>query len=120
MGILFTTHGKPVRLCCLTEEARVSSSPPGSLSQWLAHQKTCPQCRERCLPRNVIKLFIDDSTESLQADNGTLGPQELKVPKTLIQRNLSNPDTNRTEESVKFSSFLMSVLNYSFEKKMCP
>ena len=53
-------------------------SPP-SLSQWLAHQKTCPQCRERCLPRNVLKLFLNDSTESMRVENESLNEQELKA-----------------------------------------
>lgn len=56
-----------------------------SLSQWLAHQKTCPQCRERCQPRSVLKLFIDDSNDSLQTgDNNILDPKELKVIKLCI------------------------------------
>ena len=59
------------------------SNPPLlslSLSQWLAHQKTCPQCRERCLPRNVIKLFIDTGEQhSRNSDNTTLDPREVAV-----------------------------------------
>jgi TRAF-interacting protein len=67
------------------------------LSQWLAHQKTCPQCRERCLPRNVIRLFIDDSTESLQADNNTLGPKELTEKLVLHQNLLKHKDQALSE-----------------------
>jgi TRAF-interacting protein len=63
------------------------------LSQWLAHQKTCPQCRERCLPRSVIKLFIDDATESLRSDNNsTLDPKELKEKLELQQNLLKHKD----------------------------
>lgn len=49
-----------------------------SLSQWLAHQKTCPQCREKCLIRNVIKLFID-TNELSRCSLEDITPQEMKV-----------------------------------------
>ncbi len=48
-----------------------------SLSQWLTHQKTCPQCRVRCLPRNVLKLFIDSNDSTSLASSQD--PRELKV-----------------------------------------
>ena len=69
-----------------------STFPPldTSLSQWLAHQKTCPQCRERCLPRNVIKLFIDVNDRStLSADLNTLDSKELKVRVTCVLHGLA-------------------------------
>lgn len=50
--------------------------PVCSLSQWLVHQKTCPQCRIRCLPRNVLKLFIDSASPLVDED---LDSGELKV-----------------------------------------
>ena len=49
-----------------------------SLMQWLAHNKTCPQCREKCLQRNVIRLYIDTSDTSSQPDV-ELDPEEMKV-----------------------------------------
>ena len=52
---------------------------PRSLTQWLAHQKTCPQCRERCLQRNVVKLFIDSGDSSMLNSTQSMEPQEMKV-----------------------------------------
>ena len=54
-------------------------SPPCSLTQWLAHQKTCPQCRERCLQRNVVKLFVDSGDSSMLNTTQSMEPQEMKV-----------------------------------------
>lgn len=55
-------------------------SPPFSLSQWLAHQKSCPQCREKCLQRNVLKLFVDSSDASMLSTQ-SMEPNEMKVGK---------------------------------------
>lgn len=88
VATLFTSHGKrhqehaitiPFTPCPLLTYTHVHSYLLPSLSQWLAHQKTCPQCRERCLPRNVLKLFLNDSNESLRAENESLNEQELKA-----------------------------------------
>jgi len=54
--------------------------PPFSLSQWLAHQKSCPQCREKCLQRNVLKLFVDSSDASMLSTQ-SMEPNEMKVGK---------------------------------------
>lgn len=55
-----------------------------SLSQWLEHQASCPQCREKCLPKNVIRLFIDSGDASVTTVDDCLGPQELKVCYSII------------------------------------
>ena len=49
-----------------------------SLMQWLGHNKTCPQCREKCMRKNVIRLFVD-SSDSLSQANVELDPEEMKV-----------------------------------------
>lgn len=93
MDTHFISHGKEVNLH--SRKSRVVSVVYclfPSLSQWLAHQKTCPQCRERCLPRNVLKLFIDDSSDSLRCDNNALNPQELKVTSTQSLPSLKHID----------------------------
>ena len=46
--------------------------------QWLGHNKTCPQCREKCMRKNVIRLFVD-SSDSLSQANVELDPEEMKV-----------------------------------------
>ena len=49
-----------------------------SVSQWVAPQKTCPTCRERCLLKNLVKLFVDSSDQS-SVDLDDITPQEMKV-----------------------------------------
>lgn len=61
------------------------------LSQWLAHQKTCPQCREKCLPRNVIKLFID-SNDISRADTKMSDPQEMQEMLTMQDSLMAHKD----------------------------
>jgi hypothetical protein len=46
--------------------------------QWLGHNKTCPQCREKCLRKNVIRLYVDAGDTFSQA-NVELDPEEMKV-----------------------------------------
>ena len=53
-------------ICTDTIEDSFSAAPCIHISellhQWLAQRKTCPQCRQRCLPREVLKLFLDTDT----------------------------------------------------------
>ena len=53
------------------------------MNQWLAHQKSCPQCRDKCLPRQILRLFLDSgsTTCSLNESSGyeSLSLQDLKV-----------------------------------------
>ncbi len=67
------------------------------LSQWLAHQKSCPQCRERCLPRNVIKLYVDSSDLS-QVATESLDPNELQE-KLSTQKTLLDHKDQALEEA---------------------
>lgn len=50
-----------------------------SLSEWLAHSKTCPQCREKCANKSVIKLYLDACASEEDRDLGDLDSEELKV-----------------------------------------
>ena len=67
------------------------------LSQWLTHQKTCPQCREKCLPRSVIKLFINSNELSI-TDTQLTDPQEMHE-KLLLQENLMIHKDKALEEA---------------------
>ena len=48
----------------------------------MSPNKTCPTCRERCLLKSVIKLFVDSSDRS-NIDLDDVTPQEMKVLDTL-------------------------------------
>lgn len=50
-----------------------------SLSEWLAHSKTCPQCREKCANKSVIKLYLDSCASEEDRDLTSLDSDELKV-----------------------------------------
>ena len=50
-----------------------------SLSEWLAHSKTCPQCREKCANKSVIKLYLDSSASEEDRDLTDLDSEQLKV-----------------------------------------
>ena len=65
-------------------------SSPCSLIQWLAHQKTCPQCRERCLQRNVVKLFVDSGDSSMLNTTQSMEPHEMKVGRMGIRSSAQN------------------------------
>eukprot|EP00731_Ephydatia_muelleri_P023113 Em0015g696a len=72
------------------------------LSQWLEHQASCPQCREKCLPKNVIRLFIDSCDSSVTIDE-SLEPQELKERLALQIQLVKDKDKAlaETQESLK-------------------
>lgn len=67
------------------------------LSQWLSHQKTCPQCREKCLPRNIVKLFINSSEPDTQATFDSLNPVEMKDELELQARVLTQKEKALSE-----------------------
>jgi len=46
------------------------------LNTWLLHSKTCPQCRESCKPKDVLKLFVTSS--ELGRDFECTDPKEMK------------------------------------------
>lgn len=72
------------------------------LSQWLTHQKTCPQCRERCLPRSIIKLFVN-SNDLSQVSADLLDPQELQESLSLQKNLLAHKDKALVEAKTSLS-----------------
>jgi len=50
-----------------------------SLSQWLVHSSTCPQCRDKCAKKSVIKLYINSSAPDVEKDVADLDSDQLKV-----------------------------------------
>ena len=54
-----------------------------SLSEWLAHSKTCPQCREKCANKSVIKLYLDSCANEEDKDLANLDSDEIKVCNSL-------------------------------------
>ncbi|XP_065917083.1 E3 ubiquitin-protein ligase TRAIP-like [Dysidea avara] len=52
------------------------------LSQWLAHSNTCPQCRDKCAKKSVIKLYIDSSASDVEKDVADLDSEQLKAELT--------------------------------------
>ena len=46
------------------------------LNQWLVHSKTCPQCRNSCRPKEVLKLFVTSSGEGHDVE--CTDPKEMK------------------------------------------
>lgn len=62
------------------------------LTEWLSHQKSCPQCREKCLLRNVLKLFVDSSESLTQVDSQSLDPDQLREKLRLQEEVLTNKD----------------------------
>ena len=67
------------------------------LTQWLAHQKSCPQCREKCLPRSVIKLYTNTS-DLTQVSAGSMEPQEMRE-KLALQETLMSHKHKALEEA---------------------
>lgn len=67
------------------------------LKQWLAHQKSCPQCREKCLPRSVIKLYTNTS-DLTQVSAGSMEPQEMRE-KLALQETLMSHKHKALEEA---------------------
>lgn len=57
------------------------------LSQWLLHGKNCPQCRERCLERNIIRLYVNTPSDTSMVESSLLDPQELQE-KLSLQKDL--------------------------------
>ena len=62
MDTFFITLGKDLYIGYLT--LLVLSLRIISLSEWLVHRKTCPQCREKCLPRQVSHLLNRDCEQT--------------------------------------------------------
>jgi len=60
-----------------------------SLSEWLGHSKTCPQCREKCANKSVIKLYVDSCAPSEDKDISDLNGEQLKVRNLLRNVNSS-------------------------------
>ena len=78
-----TTSGKLVNMIkrCLISFYSSRSFLPLSLSQWLCHKESCPQCRAPCKKKKILKLFMpesnyrDDDDETLSS----MTPEQLKV-----------------------------------------
>ena len=80
-----TTSGELVNVikCCVISSYSSRSFLPLSLSQWLCHKESCPQCRAPCKKKKILKLFMpesnyrDDDDETLSS----MTPEQLKVRK---------------------------------------
>ena len=55
------------------------------LNQWLLHSKTCPQCRESCRPKDVLKLFVTSNELTQGNDLQCTDPKDMQE-KLLLQR----------------------------------
>lgn len=87
------------------------------LSQWLNHQKTCPQCRERCLPRNVIKLYTDTSGDLSQVHHSSLSPQELQEKLSLQSSLMACKDQALVEAKASLDSIQAEMKAWQAQHK---
>lgn len=43
------------------------------LTQWLERSKTCPQCRNKCTQRNILRIYLNNNTNpDISEDAGQL------------------------------------------------
>ena len=89
----------------------------GCLSQWLAHQKTCPQCREKCLPRNVIKLFINSNDLSQLTDTQIIDPQEMKEKLSLLEDMMMHKDKALLEARASLNDIQKEMKAWQLQHK---
>ena len=56
-----------------------------SLSQWLCHKESCPQCRAPCKKKKILKLFMPEGNYTADDDESlsSLTPEQLKVRRIL-------------------------------------
>lgn len=91
-------------ICTDHIEENFSATPCGHtfhfecLSQWLLQAKSCPQCREPCKPKNVIKLFITSNELSQNNDLQSMDPKDMRE-KLSLQEKLMTQKDNALEEA---------------------
>ncbi|KAM7343133.1 TRAF interacting protein no poles [Cochliomyia hominivorax] len=105
------------------------------LSQWLQRSKTCPQCRNKCTDRNIIRVYFNlANLDVSRIDVGSLQEQldnvqlQLKVKEKELQKASeqikSSKETQKKcmktiaglEKDLQSKSFL--ILNYTEKVKM--
>ncbi|XP_037808782.1 E3 ubiquitin-protein ligase TRAIP [Lucilia sericata] len=105
------------------------------LSQWLQRSKTCPQCRNKCTDRNIIRVYFNlANLDVSRIDVGSLQEQldnvqlQLKVKEKDLQKSADQiKDSKETqkkcmktiaglEKDLQSKSFL--ILNYAEKTKM--
>lgn len=88
------------------------------LTQWLAHQKSCPQCREKCLPRNVIKLYIDSCDTTLsQIPIDTQDPVELQERISAQKSSMAQKDKALEEARLSLAEIEKEVETWQLQNR---
>lgn len=86
------------------------------LSEWLKVQKNCPQCREKCLPRNVIKLYTN-SNDLTTAELDSLDPQEMREKLALQDNLMVHKDQALVEARTELSSIQKEMKAWQSQHK---
>ena len=85
-------------ICTDVIEENFSATPCGHtfhfecLSQWLLHKKSCPQCREICKPKDVIKLFVTTTELTRNNDLLSMDPKDMQEKIVLQEKLLTHKD----------------------------
>ncbi|XP_062552361.1 E3 ubiquitin-protein ligase TRAIP-like [Armigeres subalbatus] len=70
--------------------------------QWLERSKSCPECRNKCIAKDLTKLYLNDVTNGDNRDNVTLRLQNLDNMKlSLREKDIKIKRLMKAEESHK-------------------
>lgn len=84
------------------------------LSEWLKVQKNCPQCREKCPPKNVIKLYTN-SSDLTQSE--CLDPQEMQEKLALQDNLMAHKDQALVEARTELNSIQKEMKAWKSQHK---
>ncbi|XP_059226027.1 E3 ubiquitin-protein ligase TRAIP [Stomoxys calcitrans] len=71
------------------------------LKQWLERSKTCPQCRNRCSERNIIRVYFN--LANLDVSRIDVGSLQEQLDNANLQLKMKEKELSKAEEQIKSS-----------------